>query len=638
MRAISISKVRGRQQSKAARAASFLLALVATVASQAQTLDNQNQRYRDDITALGIAHGVSTVAGIVTPPPFDKPAELQEYGINIGMKFMPAAMAVPPPIVLRPAAGACDVRVMRTDHPLDPVIDYENMYGINTTYPASWGWLADGDPADPDDDADPYLFHYNTGSWLTIRRNFVNLDGTLDPGRRILFADSNDRREVITGDASELIDERFNIGSTSLSWEVENKLDGLFDVLLDPIVFFAEFKHAAKQAAAAKKAKRYARVWDDAAIKWARSLEFSLGREVTQSIIKKLTLFGIEFGANAAGYELTSIPTNVFNSQHQFIRVLDEVPPTITVTRQPDPFEATTLGGEFANRHFNELRALIEASDNCDRPVQLDSQPIGTRFWPVGKTTTMQWCGRDLGPTHANGGSNRTCADLQITVEDTLPPLVMAPPAINLITSDTQAPALGRPGVFDLADPDVVVSNDAPMEFPIGRTPVSWTATDSSGNSASATQWVSLKESNSAPFASAPPAVDAVSFERVKIELPAEDSDLLDGRYDQLSYRISDTPDNGFFVAPLFPFFIEDHRTHQINPDGTYQSFSNDLQLACEGGQISNDDEIPVDIMLKPQYISVNDDGDVWVLDQYHDCSPGSKTFSTFPRFAKFSP
>ncbi|MDZ7768576.1 MAG: hypothetical protein U5K38_05660 [Woeseiaceae bacterium] len=71
-----------------------------------------------------------------------------------------------------------------------------------------------------------------------------------------------------------------------------------------------------------------------------------------------------------------------------------------------------------------------------------------------------------------------------------------------------------------------------------------------------------------------------------------------------MSYRISDTPITVSSFAPLFPFFIQDHRTHQINPDGTYQSFSNDLQLACEGGQISNDDEFPVDIMLKPQDVS----------------------------------
>jgi len=621
-----------------ARPGVFLASAFMSVAVQAQTLSPENQRYLDEITALGVAHGVSTVAGIVTPPPLDKIPELQEYGINIGMKFMPAAMQPPPSVVLRPAAGACEVRIQRTSHSLNPVIDYENMYGINTSYPPDWGWLADGDAADPNDDEDPFLFHYNTGSWLTIRRNFVNLDGTLAPGRRILFADTDDRLAVTKEEAAELIEERFNIGTTTLYWEVENKLDGLFDVLLDPIVFFAEFKHAAKQAAAAKKAKRYARVWDDAAIKWAKSLEFSLGREITQSVIKKLALFGVEFGANAAGYELTSIPTNVFNNQRQFVRVLDEVDPTITVIRQPEPFEATTLGGEFGNRHFDELRELIEATDNCDRPVELDSQPIGTRFWPVGKTTTMQWCGRDLGPTHANGGWNRACAELLIEVEDTLPPLVVAPPAVNLVTSSAQAVALGRPGVFDLADPDVVVTNDAPAEFPVGRTPVTWTATDSSGNSASATQWVSLKESNSAPVASAPAPVEAVSFERVRIELPAGDADLLDGRYDQLAYRIADTPDNGFFVAPLFPFFIEDHRTHRINPDGTYSSFSNDLRLACEGGQISNGDEIPIDVIVRPKFVSVNDDGDVWVLDEYFDCSPGSRTFHNYNRFAKFSP
>ncbi|MDZ7768578.1 MAG: hypothetical protein U5K38_05670 [Woeseiaceae bacterium] len=219
-------------------------------------------------------------------------------------------------------------------------------------------------------------------------------------------------------------------------------------MLLDPIVFLAEFKHAAEAGRRGQESQAVrAGVGPTRRSTWARSLEFSLGREVTPSIIKKLTLFGIEFGANAG---------RLRTDQHSDQRIQQPAPvhPRAGMRcRRPSPSRASRTHSRrrrwaaSSQTVISTNRALIQASDNCDRPVQLDSQPIGTRFWPVGKTTTMQWCGRDLGPTHANGGSNRTCADLQITVEDTLPPLVMAPPAINLITSDTQAPALGRPGL-----------------------------------------------------------------------------------------------------------------------------------------------------------------------------------------------
>ena len=36
------------------------------------------------------------------------------------------------------------------------------------------------------------------------------------------------------------------------------------------------------------------------------------------------------------------------------------------------------------------------------------------------------------------------------------------------------------------------VTNDAPEVFPLGETIVTWTATDSSGNSASATQTITI--------------------------------------------------------------------------------------------------------------------------------------------------
>ena len=67
----------------------------------------------------------------------------------------------------------------------------------------------------------------------------------------------------------------------------------------------------------------------------------------------------------------------------------------------------------------------------------------------------------------------------------------------------------------------------APPAFPVGRTEVTWTATDSSGNSVSKSRWVSVKESNTTPVANSLAGVQAISFEPLRIELTADDPDEL---------------------------------------------------------------------------------------------------------------
>ena len=44
---------------------------------------------------------------------------------------------------------------------------------------------------------------------------------------------------------------------------------------------------------------------------------------------------------------------------------------------------------------------------------------------------------------------------------------------------------------------DVTITNDAPLYYEFGETVVTWTATDSSGNSASATQTITVVDTTS---------------------------------------------------------------------------------------------------------------------------------------------
>jgi hypothetical protein len=83
-----------------------------------------------------------------------------------------------------------------------------------------------------------------------------------------------------------------------------------------------------------------------------------------------------------------------------------------------------------------------------------------------------------------------------VTVQDTLAPVVTAPPDV---TVECQSPGgtpvdLGLPSVLDQCDANPVVTNDAPPVFPLGQTIVTWTATDASGNQAQAQQTVIVED------------------------------------------------------------------------------------------------------------------------------------------------
>ncbi len=108
--------------------------------------------------------------------------------------------------------------------------------------------------------------------------------------------------------------------------------------------------------------------------------------------------------------------------------------------------------------------------------------------FPVG-TTNVTWTVTDS--TMAMQTSVQ-----QVTVNDTTPPGITAP---GDVTADQDASlgltmvSIGNATATDIADPAPSVSNDAPANgYPVGSTTVTWTAVDASGNSATATQTVTV--------------------------------------------------------------------------------------------------------------------------------------------------
>jgi len=89
-----------------------------------------------------------------------------------------------------------------------------------------------------------------------------------------------------------------------------------------------------------------------------------------------------------------------------------------------------------------------------------------------------------------------TCAPL-LPVDRTAPVLIAPPDVVVECTAagaSGQAVALGSPVVSDDRDTFFRISNDAPPSFSPGRTTVTWTATDLAGNTATAEQQITVRD------------------------------------------------------------------------------------------------------------------------------------------------
>jgi Ca2+-binding RTX toxin-like protein len=174
--------------------------------------------------------------------------------------------------------------------------------------------------------------------------------------------------------------------------------------------------------------------------------------------------------------------------------------------------EATSSGNtvDTGNPVYDDLVDI--ASVTNDAP---DTFPLGE--------TIVTW-------TATDSSGNSATATQTVSVVDTTAPSITSPN--NIITEAT-----GSEG--NLVDMEIVTANDAveiisivndaPDTFPLGETIVTWTATDSSGNSATATQTVSVVDTT-APELIIPEniIVDSITIEKL-IEIgEANAVDLVD--------------------------------------------------------------------------------------------------------------
>lgn len=186
----------------------------------------------------------------------------------------------------------------------------------------------------------------------------------------------------------------------------------------------------------------------------------------------------------------TSITWSVYDqagntsSGIQLVTVEDTSPPVIdTVDGDPEITPPPDITAEASGASTLVDIGTALGWDLVDGAVTVSNN--APDVFPVGITVVV-W-------TAADSAGNQATVEQVITVEDTTPPDIVAPPDVTVTSSGSAVVVeLGTAAATDMVDGDVPVSCNAPDEFEPGTTTVTWNAEDTAGNTASATQLVNV--------------------------------------------------------------------------------------------------------------------------------------------------
>ena len=132
----------------------------------------------------------------------------------------------------------------------------------------------------------------------------------------------------------------------------------------------------------------------------------------------------------------------------------------------------------------------VGATDNCSVTNQASTPPSGSTF-PVGVTTVIN--------TATDASGNTSTCTFTVTVTDNQPPTITCPVDVtvsaNSVCTATNVP-LGASVTADNCG-ILAVANNAPAIFAFGTNTVTWTVVDTSGNQATCTQRVVVRDTTS---------------------------------------------------------------------------------------------------------------------------------------------
>ena len=198
--------------------------------------------------------------------------------------------------------------------------------------------------------------------------------------------------------------------------------------------------------------------------------------EVFDSIkIESLSNDAPEFfplGETVVTWTVTDTSGNFATSSHKVI-VIDTTTPEITITDVT--LEAIVPNGN------NEALLTPEVNDIQEVNITNDAP----EFFPLGETV-VTWTATDT-------SGNESIQTQRVNVVDTSKPILTVPNDLQVEAGDieTQIDDFGEFTIEDFSEIESI-ENNAPESFPLGETVVTWTATDTSGNSVSDTQLVTI--------------------------------------------------------------------------------------------------------------------------------------------------
>ena len=156
----------------------------------------------------------------------------------------------------------------------------------------------------------------------------------------------------------------------------------------------------------------------------------------------------------------------------------DTTPPIVSAP----PNKSREATGKFTSVNLG----TASATDDVDGPVVVT--PNNTGPFSVGAHLVI-WSATD-------SAGNTGTATQTINVTDTIPPTVTAPDdiTVNSTGGNNTEVQLGSASAIDLVDGSLNATPNTYGPFPVGTTTVTWSATDTAGNTGTDTQLVTITD------------------------------------------------------------------------------------------------------------------------------------------------
>jgi len=270
------------------------------------------------------------------------------------------------------------------------------------------------------------------------------------------------------------------------------------------------------------------------------------------------------FGSTTVTWTVMDISGNI-SEVTQTVTLIDTTSPEIFVPADIIA-EATSLSGNMIELGEATGYDIMGIASVTEHPP---------RFFTLGETT-IEW-------TVVDTSGNSASATQTVTIVDTTAPSITAPASITMeaTSADSNIVTLGNPVFSDLVDIPSI-SNNAPDVFPLGETIVTWTAVDVSGNSASATQTVTIVDTT-APELITPEDIIISAFSlEAQVEIgEAQVTDLADS-----TLTITNDAPNSFplgdtvvtwNVSDEFGNSVSSQQTISVQPCGKPLSYYNQM-------------------------------------------------------------